>query len=202
MGRATCVVVALSEDVRNIVAAELNALGVQAALLSSPEELATTLEKIPASGILLEVITSIKASPRARKTIQELSEFYPFGKFRLAGNEVLILGKESLGSFVHDCQQFHPRTLRKDTRHSAYLAVHLCADGKFEDAEKVVTANVSDHGGFVYSIRKRSAGNLVWLRFLGDEADICGTVCSWRPWGNNKTMPGIGIKLDVELNNG
>jgi hypothetical protein len=172
---------ALSEDVRNIVAAELNSLGVQATLLASPEELATTLEKIPASGILLEVITSIKASPRARKTIQELSEFYPFGKFRLPGNEVLILGKESLGSFVHDCQQFHPRTLRKDTRHSAYLAVHLSADGKFEDAEKVVTANVSDHGCLVYSIREWSAGDRVWLRFLGDEADICGTVCSWRP---------------------
>jgi len=202
MGRATCVVVALSEDVRNIVAAELNSLGVQATRLASPEELATTLEKIPASGILLEVITSIKASPRARKTIQELSEFYPFGKFRLAGNEVLILGKESLGSFVHDCQQFHPRTLRKDTRHSAYLAVHLSADGKFEDAEKVLTFNVSDHGRFVYSIREWSAGDWVWLRFLGDEADICGTVCSWRPWGNNKTMPGIGIKLDAELNDG
>jgi hypothetical protein len=38
--------------------------------------------------------------------------------------------------------------------------------------------------------------------FLGDEADICGTVCSWRPCGNNKTMPGIGIKLDAELDDG
>ena len=83
-----------------------------------------------------------------------------------------------------------------------YLAVHRSADGKFEDAEKVVTANVSDHGCFVYSIREWSAGDRVWLRFLGDEADICGTVRSWRPWGNNKTMPGIGIKLDVELNDG
>ena len=119
MGRATCVVVALSEDVRNIVAAELNSLGVETTLLSSAEALATTLEKIPASGILLEIITSIKASPHAKKAIQELSEFYPFGKFRRAGNEVLILGQESLGSFVHDCQQFHPRTLRRDTRHSA-----------------------------------------------------------------------------------
>jgi hypothetical protein len=202
MGIATCVVVALSEDVRNIVAAGLRSLGVEATLLASPEELPTTLEKIPACGILLEVITSIKASPQAKKAIQELAEFYPFGKFKLAGNEVLILGKESLQSFVHDCQQFNPRTLRKDTRHSAYLAVHLCADAKFEDAEKVVTVNVSDRGCFVYSIREWSTGNRVWLRFLGDDEDICGTVCAWQPWGNNKTMPGIGIKLDVELNNG
>src|SRR6202163_3041219 len=131
MGIATCVVVALSDDVRNIVATGLKSLGVESTLLASLDELPTTLEKIPACGILWEVITSIKASPQAKKAIQELSEFYPFEKFKLAGNGVLILGKESLQSFVHDCQQFNPRTLRKDTRHSAYLAVHLCADAKF-----------------------------------------------------------------------
>jgi hypothetical protein len=202
MGIATCVVVALSEDVRDVVAAKLKSLGMEATLVASPEELPAVLEKIPACGILLEVITAIKASPDAKKAIQELSEFYPLGKFNLVGNEVLILGKESLQSFVHDCQQFNPRTLRRDTRHSAYLAVHLCADEKFEDAEKVVTVNVSDHGCFVYSIREWSTGNRVWLRFLGDDADICGTVCAWQPWGNNKTMPGIGLKLDEALNNG
>jgi hypothetical protein len=153
-GIATCVVVALSEDVRDVVAAKLKSLGMEATLVASPEELPAVLEKSPACRILLEVITAIKASPDAKKAIQELSEFYPFGKFKRAGNEVLILGKESLQSFVHDCQQFNPRTLRRDTRHSAYLAVHLCADEKFEDAEKVVTVNVSDQGCFVYSIRE------------------------------------------------
>jgi hypothetical protein len=202
MGTAKCVVVALSGEVRTTVAAQLKSLGVDATLVASPDELTAVLENIPACGILLEVITSIKASPQAKSAIQELSEFYLFGKFKLAGSEVLILGKESLQSFVHECQQFNPRTLRKDTRHNAYLAVHLCADAKFEDAEKVVTTNVSDRGCFVYSIREWTAGDRVWLRFLGDDADICGTVCAWQPWGNNKTMPGIGIKLDEALNNG
>jgi hypothetical protein len=178
MSILTCVVVALSEDARNVVAGALQSLGVEARSLASLEELPAVLEKIPACGILLEVITSIKASPQAKKAIQELGEFYPFGKFKLAGNEVLILGKESLQSFVHDCQQFNPRTLRKDTRHSEYLAVHLSADAKFEDAEKVETVNVSDRGCFVYSIREWNAGDRVWLRFLGDDADICGTVCA------------------------
>jgi hypothetical protein len=79
--------------------------------------------------------------------------------------------------------------------------VHLSADAKFENAEKVVTTNISDRGCFVYSIRKWTTGDRVWLRFLGDDEDICGTVCSWRQWGNNKAMPGIGIKLNVALNN-
>jgi hypothetical protein len=79
MGGATCVVVALSEDVRNIVAAELNSLGVETTLLSSAEALATTLEKIPASEILLEVITSIKASPHAKKPYRNCQSSIPLG---------------------------------------------------------------------------------------------------------------------------
>lgn len=54
MGILTCVVVALNEDVRNIVAAALKSLGVEATLLASPEELPTVLEKTPACGILME----------------------------------------------------------------------------------------------------------------------------------------------------
>jgi hypothetical protein len=96
MGILTCVVVAFSEDVRNIVAAALKSLGVETALLSSLEELPTALETIPACGVLLEVSTSIKASLQGKKAIRQMAEFYPFGKFKLVGNDVLILGKESL----------------------------------------------------------------------------------------------------------
>ena len=154
MGVVTCVVVALKEDVQTTVAAALKSLGVETTLLASLEELPMTLEKIPACGVLLEVITLIKASPQGKKAVQEMVEFYPIGKFRLVGNDVVILGKESLDRFVHDCQTFNPRTLRKDTRNIAYLAVHLSGDGNFGDAEKVVTVNVSDRGCFVYSIRE------------------------------------------------
>jgi len=61
MGILTCVVVALSEDARNVVAGALKSLGVETALLASLEEWPTTLEKIPACGVLLEVVSSIKA---------------------------------------------------------------------------------------------------------------------------------------------
>jgi hypothetical protein len=55
------------------------------------EELSKTLEKVPACGVLLEVNTSLEASPEGNKAIREMSEFYPFGKFKLVGNDVLIL---------------------------------------------------------------------------------------------------------------
>jgi len=91
MGILTCVVVAPSEDVRNVVAGALKSMGVDTTLLASPEELPKTLERVPACGVLLEVNSSMEASPEGHKAIREMSEFYPFGKFRLVGNDVLIL---------------------------------------------------------------------------------------------------------------
>ena len=69
MGTAKCVVVALSGEVRTTVAAQLKSLGVDATLVASPDELTAVLENIPACGILLEVITSIKASPHGQKSV-------------------------------------------------------------------------------------------------------------------------------------
>jgi hypothetical protein len=84
----------------------------------SVDELTAVLGKIPACGILLEVITSSKASPHAKSAIQELAEFYLFGKFKLTENEVLILGKESLQSFVHELPAVQSKNAakRRETR--------------------------------------------------------------------------------------
>ncbi len=84
-------------------------------------------------------------------------------------------------------------------RKVSYLAVYLSADESFEDAEKVVTTNISPSGCFVYSAREWEPGSRVWLIFFGDEAVVCGTVCSSLPWGNNKLLPGIGIRLDTSI---
>jgi len=58
---------------------------------ASLEELPKTLERVPGCGVMLEVNTSMAGSPEGNKAIREMSEFYPFGKFRLVGNDVLIL---------------------------------------------------------------------------------------------------------------
>jgi hypothetical protein len=96
MGVLTCVVVASRENARNSVAAALKSLGVEATLLASLEELPMTLENIPSCGVLLEIDTIINASLQGNKAIREMSEFYPFGEFKLVGNDVLILAKEAL----------------------------------------------------------------------------------------------------------
>jgi hypothetical protein len=193
-----CVVVALSEKTRDFLVVSLKALEMDAVLLPSLGELRRTLETISVSGILLELTTAITASPRDKKDAPELFELYPFAKFKLVDNEVRIPG-DTLPGFVDRCRRFEPRPIRASLRATRYLAVYLSADETFKDAERVVTTNISAGGCFLYSAREWRPGSRVWLRFLGDKNVVCGTVCSSLPWGNNKVLPGIGIRLDTNI---
>jgi Tfp pilus assembly protein PilZ len=195
----TCAVVAVNEDARNIIGAALRSLGMEAIPSASVQDVVTALRTNPASGILLEVATSIKASPEEKEAIQMLTRLFPLAKCRVAGKEIVVFGKaNSLDGFVNECRQFKPRTIRREPRKSIHLALQLSADERFEDAEKVVTLNISDSGCFVFSARAWNVGDRVWLRLFGHDVPVCGMVCSWQPWGNNQGMPGIGIKLDAE----
>jgi hypothetical protein len=165
-------------------------------LLASLAELPAALDATPACGILLELSTAITALPQHKKAAQELLERYPTAKFRFAGGQVLIVG-ESLNGFVDRCSQFEPRVTRRTARKEMYLALFLSADETFEDAERVVTFNVSDGGYFVFSVREWAVGDRVWLRFFGDESTICGSVRSFQRWGNDQVFPGIGIKIEA-----
>lgn len=194
----TCVVVAHNGTTRDFVADLLKSMEIDAVLLASLGNLRSTLEKTPVCGILLELTTAITASATDKRDTQEHLELYPSAKFRLAGDQVLILGG-TLEQFVARCGQFAPRKIRKEARDNRFLAVYLSADETFQDAEKTVTANMSDSGCFVCSAREWQVGGRVWLKFLGNEIAICGTVCSTRSWGNNKFLPGIGIEVDESI---
>jgi hypothetical protein len=196
----TCVVVALNEKTRDFIAVSLKTLEMKAVLLSSLGELRGTLGTVSVCGILLELASAITASEQDKKDTAELFELYPFAKFRLLDNTVRILG-DTLPGFVDKCRRFNPRTIRRGMREVRYLGVYLSADETFKDAEKVVTANISPGGCFVYSAREWGVGSRVWLKYFGDEAVVCGTVCSSQPWGNNKLLPGIGIRLDKDRRN-
>src|ERR1035438_9596494 len=106
------VVVALIDDTRKVIAASLEALGMDVRLLASLGELQATLQEIPVSGILLDLITSTKSSTLDKQSTHDLIQLYPNARFKIVGNDVLILGKEqSLERFVSDCRLFKPRTI-------------------------------------------------------------------------------------------
>jgi len=199
METMTCVVIASSEDIRQILAASLHALGVDSILLESLGELPATLHESAACGILLELTSAIRATPQEKVATQEWIELFPFAKFKVIDHEIRIAGK-SLEVFVDECHEFNPRVIRKSPRRVGFLGVYLSPDGDFDTAEKTITTNISDQGYFIYSSREWTVGDRVWLRFPGNECDVCGTVRSWQQWGNNKTIPGIGVEVDPGKN--
>lgn len=190
-----CVVVALSQAIRDSLAQLLKSRGIDAILLSSLADLHETLSTIPAAGILIELSASITASAEVKKSTQQFLDLYPSAKFRFLDDQVLIVG-QSLEEFVADCLDFHPRVLRKSPRNDKFFALYLSPEKSFQHEEKTVTINASPEGYFVFSVREWQIGNPVWLRFLDDPNILHGTVRSLRPWGNNQFLPGIGIKLD------
>jgi hypothetical protein len=197
--KMTFIVIGLTEASRATMTSRLNSLGAEAIALASLGELPDALQRIPVCGILLELLASIKASPLEKQMAHDLLELYPLARFKLAGSEILLQSKErTLELFVSECLRRGARTARRSPRINRHLAVYLSPDDTFDDAERVVTCNISQGGCFLYSAREWTVGERVWLRFFGEDAVATGTVCSWRPWGNDKLMPGIGVRIHAD----
>lgn len=195
------VIVARDTNTQNILASALEAEGAGVKLLSALGDLPSVLKSIPVSGILLELITVTRSSAEEKQATNDMIQLYPNARFKFVDNEVRILGHGvTLKQFVSECRQLKPKTVRKSTRKVRHIALLLSAEEKFAIAEKTVTIDISDEGCFVFSAGEWGAGDRVWLRLLDNDAVLTGTVCSWQPWGNNKKMPGIGVKLDFSEN--
>jgi hypothetical protein len=192
-----CVVVAQDEGLQNLIAAALESLGMDATLIASLGELPATLQELSTSGILLELTTSVKASSAEKEVANELVQLYPFARCKFVEGKLFVLGKQSsIEAFVHACQEFKPRTTRRTPREIKHLSVRVFAEGVFEGGEKCVTTNVSEAGCFVYSVQEWIVGDRVRLCFSGNGPTALGTVCHWHPWGNDRLIPGIGVRFD------
>jgi hypothetical protein len=193
------VIVAKSEDTLKTIEAAVQAEGVNTFTSRSLAELPAIFREVPTSGILLDLVTSAKSSAQEKLETNDLLQLFPNAKVKVIGNDVRILGESrSLQQFVQDCRLFKARTIRKSKRQTQYIGVSLSTDGEFSAVEKTVTFNFSDEGCFVYSANDWKIGDCAWMRFIENDCIVRGTVCWLQPWGNNKKLPGIGIKFDFE----
>lgn len=198
--RMNLVVVAQDEATRQVLVAKLASLNVDAIQLSSLNDLMATLQENTSSGILVEVATSIKASPEEKAMAQDVFHFYPMAKFRWAEGVLGLAGKAStLERFVELCQQAGPRRLRREPRKNLNLAVLLGRDAQLDKAEQSMTINLSSLGCFAFSVANWQAGDRVWVRFAQHDQQTVGSVRFVRPWGVDFEMPGIGIEYDEPL---
>ena len=193
----TLVIVAKNEDTLEKIVDTIQAEGVETITSRSLAELPAILREVPTSGLLLDLVTSAKSTAQEKLETNDLLQLYPHAKVKVVGTDVRILGdSRSLQQFIQDCRSFTPRIIRRSKRLTQYIGAFLSSDSEFSAVEKTVTFNFSDEGCFVYSAAEWKVGDRVWLRFIENECVVPGTVRWFQPWGNNKKLPGIGIKFD------
>lgn len=191
------IVVANSEEKQKTVLAAIKSTGHDATALQNLSELPELLKTLPVSGIMIDLITSTRASISEKESTNDLIQLYPHIKIKIINGEVIVLGSGvTLEQFIQNCNTFKPRTIRKSERRIRHIAFLLSAESEFINPEKTVTLNIANDGCFVYSTGEWKVGDTVWLRFVDNDKIMKAVVRWWQPWGNNKKMPGIGIKFE------
>lgn len=161
------------------------------------------------AGFLVDIVSSIKASPFDRGAIKELMEVYPSLRLRWdpKSGEVrtLMTGagvgqKISIAHFVTTyCGAFTSRALRMHPRKNIHCNVVWSVHGQMPDEEsrRTVTVDISVGGCFLYSAYSIEVGSVLWLRCvdLVDNAPIQFQVLWLHEWGQSTKMPGWGGKF-------
>ena len=191
------VVIANNEEKQKITLAAIESTGHDATVLSNLAGLPELLKTTPVSGILIDLITSTRASSAEKESTNDLVQLYPQIKIKIVDGEVLLLGGGvSLEQFIQSCNTFKPRTIRKSERRVRHIPFLLSEESEFIKPEKTVTLNIADGGCFIYSTGEWTVGTRVWLRFIDNDKVMTAIVRWWQPWGNSKKMPGIGVSFD------
>jgi hypothetical protein len=202
-------VLAGTPEIRQIFLRALENLGAPCDVAFSVSEMRRKLLHTPFNGVILDVLTIVRASQKEKLIIQEISELYPTLRVRWDSRarriRGLVLGRsldrdDPVGDFLEKCCRFWPaRTCREDRRLPLHFNALLSRDGEFreEEIEKTVTLDLSEGGCFLISGRSWQNGELVWVRFLelADPAPIPAEIRRCRPWGEGMEIPGIGVRF-------
>jgi Tfp pilus assembly protein PilZ len=185
------------------------ALGVYCSWASSVANMHQQLVSTPFNGLLLDVLTTARLSPKDRVLVQEVSEYYPtlLMRWNTAAQKVrgLVFGEildkdDPLGDFVtRFCRPERSLVYRENKRYDIHFNVLLSSDKGFskELVEKTVTLDLSRGGCFIISSRNWQNIDYAWIRLLEltDPSPIQVQLCRYVPWGEQARISGIGVKF-------
>jgi CheY-like chemotaxis protein len=203
-------VLAGNPETRQIFRMALETLGAPCDVAHSVSEMRQKLLRTPFNGVILDVLTTVRASQKEKLFIQEISELYPTLRVRWDSRtrriRGLVLGRaldrdDPVGDFLEKhCRSWPARTCREDRRLPFHFNALLNRDGEFreEQAEKTVTLDLSEGGCFLISSRSWQKGEIARVRFLelSDPAPIRVEIRRCRPWGKGMEVPGIGVQFE------
>ncbi|OQY18735.1 MAG: hypothetical protein B6I36_06265 [Desulfobacteraceae bacterium 4572_35.1] len=161
------------------------------------------------SGLLVDIVSSIKASTEDRAVIKELMEVYPSlrlrwdpesGEIRTLMTGAGVGQKISIAQFVDSyCTSFTPQALRLYQRREIHCSVLCSVYQQMPDSasERTVTVDLSVGGCFLYFSYSLDVGTTLWLRFVdfADNTPIKVEVVWCRDWGKSMKMPGAGVRF-------
>lgn len=191
----------------------LSALDVECTVVHNFKELYRQRSTQTYSGLLVDIVSSIKATVADRSALKELMEVYPALRLRWdpeSGDiRTLMIGAGpgqniSIAQFVNDyCSAFYPQALRLYQRQSLHCSVLCSVYPQMPDGanKRTITVDLSVGGCFLYSPYILEVGTALWLRFVdfADNTPIKVEVVWCREWGNTMKIPGAGVRF-VQIN--
>jgi Tfp pilus assembly protein PilZ len=209
MAVTTILLICREGQSRQLYQAELNSAGV---LLVAVQMLTQFFRRElfrPISGILVDMPTYMRSTEEEKRLLMELVGLFPALRIKCneSSGEIRTLpfgtaypGNLAPVAFVQTyCTPFLQRKIRSSERSlqhlSALLSRSLVMDAV--SGTRSVTANVCSGGCFLISFEPWSVGDRGWLTLpeLHDSEPISVEVCWIRPWGEQRALPGMGIRF-------
>lgn len=159
-------------------------------------------------GVMIDLVTSVKASREEKGLAQEVLDAFPV--IQLKWNpETKSMRTITGGSLpdnctledfaLRECKPFVPRAIRLSVRKNIYFNVLISRTENMDTASthRGVTVNVSKDGCFLLSCEDWSSSSDVWFVIdeLDDKTPILGEIRWCQPWGKNMALPGIGVYI-------
>jgi hypothetical protein len=184
-------------------------LGADCKVAADVREMKQIMRGRPFHGLILDVLTAVRASLNDKITLQEVSEIYPTLRVRWDAEAGRIRGifigrridkRNPLGDFIDTyCSTRPARICRENPRYRIHFNVLLSKEQTCCEttAERVVSLDISRGGCFFISTRDWQDTGAAWVRFLdiSDPTPVKVTIRRRCHWGKTLQMPGIGVEF-------
>lgn len=196
-------------DIEKIYLDLANASGMDCDVVHSFDEFYAQDSGVSYCGLLVDIVSSIRASQFDRESLKSLMDVYPSMRLRWdsAGGDIrtLMTGagvgqKISLEQFfTRYCRLFFARPVRSSRRRviNCNVLSSVYVEMPEETTTRTVTSDISVGGCFLYSSNCLTSGTILWIRFIDlvDNSPIQVEVVWCREWGKTMSLPGVGVKF-------
>jgi len=208
MEGTTILVIVKSADARASYEEALAKTGVAYDVAASFTDVARMTMEKPYSGLLIDILTLIRASKEEKAIAYDCINCYPSLRVKWDARRKMmnltpleqafsVDTQATLSFFVEGrCKTFTARCMRRHPRKERVINLLLSRSSDAPEARclKTFTVNVSEGGAFVHSADPFAIGERVWCRFLEMAEEPIEAEVRWQlEWGGWRGITGAGV---------